>query len=478
MKWWNQLDEDPEYRQQWEDQWVELRQDVFTNEALLGDIEAIAALLEEGAQRNFERWDALGKAVWSTGRSTRADPGKSERDTYAKEVAFVREWLTGRLAWIDSQVPSPPSFNQNGGPVPTGFSLEAEPGSGFKASSGSVYFTLDGSDPREPRGTIDTKATVYGEPILLSEDTVVTAQTQSLFGNWSTLRRATFLVGTEHASSTNLTASEIHYNPEGSDDLEFVELVNRGQAPLDLSKVQIQGAVKLTFPTRSLAPNKVVLIVENQEAFLAHYQIDKSLVAGQWAGALSNGGEEFTITTPSGEPILTFAYDDSDGWPSMADGKGASLERVSISSDNLAEASAWRASAQSGGSPGLIGESCPILSYAEWQASFGEDWMGDPAADPDGDDYPNLIEFALGTSPIDRLAFPSIEVQWKENTIEITHAKPDERQAEITLESSDDLTQWVEVEMVNREESAAGVTLRSNKMLDSEGRFLRLKISR
>jgi len=477
MKWWGQLDEDPEYQQQWEDRWVKLRQDLLTNEVLLGDIDAVGALLEESARRNFEKWDALGKAVWSTGGSTRADPGEGARDTYAKEVAFVREWLTARLEWIDSQVPSPPSFNQNGGPVPTGFALEVNPGSRFKAFTGSVYYTIDGSDPREHGGNISAQAVVYKEPITLSENTVVTARLRSLFGKWSTLRRAPFLVGTEAASSSNLTVSEIHYNPEGADVLEFVELVNRGEVPLDLSKVQLRGAVEFAFPILSLDPNEAVLVVEDLEAFLEHYQVNETLVAGQWEGALSNGGEEFTIATPSGEPILTFTYDDSEDWPSMADGKGASLERVSISSDNLGDANAWRASAQPGGSPGLLRENLPALSYAEWRAGVGEDWMGDPAADPDGDRYANLIEFALGTSPIDRSAIPSIEVQWREATVEVHYPKTSERQVTITLESSADLIQWVEVEMLNREEDAARVILRSNEMPDSESLYLRLTIS-
>ena len=477
MKWWNQLDEDPEYRQLWEDRWVELREGLFTNEMLIGDINAIEALLEEGAQRNFERWDALGKAVWSTGGSTRADPGENERDTYAKEVAFVRDWLTARLEWIDSQVPSPPSLNQNGGAVPSGFALEMSPGSGFKPFTGSVYYTVDGSDPREQGGTNNAQASVYREPIMLAEDTMVTARGRSLFGKWSTLRRATFLVGTEQASSDNLTISEIHYNPEGSDDLEFVELVNRGQTPIDLSRVQIQGAVDFVFPTRSLDPDEVVLIVEDRDAFLENYQIDDSFIAGQWEGALSNGGEEFVLLTPSSELILTFAYDDSGAWPLMADGKGSSLERVSIASDNLSDAGAWRESAQIGGSPGVLEGGSLALSYADWRAGNGDDWMGDPSADPDGDRYSNLVEFAFGTSPVDPSAIPSIDVRLRENTVEIIHPRAPVSGVEIALESSKDARQWADVDMVDREETAAGVVLRFNRVSDSDSLYLRLRIS-
>ena len=103
--------------------------------------------------------------------------------------------------------------------------------------------------------------------------------------------------------------------------------------------------------------------------------------------------------------------------------------------------------------------------------------MGDPAADPDGDHYANLIEFALGSSPINRSAFPSIKVQRNENTLEIVHPKTSERKVVITLESSVDLIEWSEVEMVTQEESAAGVVLRSGEMQDLEGLYLRLRIS-
>ena len=476
MKWWNQLDEDPEYQQQWEDRWVELRQGVFTNEALLGDIDAIAALLDEGAQRNFERWDALGKAVWSTGGSTRADPGEGERDTYAKEVAFVRDWLTARLEWIDSQVPSPPGFNTNGGAVPEGFALEMHPGSGFKPSAGNVYFTLDGNDPRDPGGAINPEATVYTESIPLSSDSVVSARTRSLFGGWSTLRRATFLVGTEPVSSTNLTVSEIHYNPKGSDDLEFVELVNRGQTPVDLSDVKIQGAIEFTFPARSLGPGDVILVVEDRKAFVEHYQIDEDLVAGQWVGALSNGGEELVVLAPTGEPILTFSYDDRDGWPPSADGQGASLERVSIASDDLGDAGAWRASGLAGGSPGTLNGDSDALSYTHWQAGFGQDWTSNVAEDPDEDGYVNLVEFAFGTSPLERSDIPKVTVRKQGESLELAHPKTSERQVEITLESSPDLLAWDPVETVDREDGVSEVTLRSFPPASVQ-LYLRLRVS-
>lgn len=478
MKWWGHLKSDPEYQLEWEDRWVALREGVFSNEELLGDIDALEDLLAEGAGRNFERWDSLGKVVWATGGSTRADPGESKRDTYAKEIAFVRDWLVARLEWIDSQVPSPPSFNQSGGAVPEGFTLEMGEGSQFKPFGGRIHYTLDGTDPRAGGGGLVEQSSAYDGPVILSEDTVVSARMRSIFGRWSTLRRASFLVGAEPPSANHLTVSELHYNPQGADDLEFIELVNRGSSAIDLSGVQLRGAVEFSFPTVSLKPNEVILVVEDREAFLAHYQIEATLVAGQWTGALRNSGEELEVAESSGERLLAFAYDDSEGWPSDADGDGYSLERVTLDSDNLSDAGAWRRSALAGGSPGQVsGSGEPQLTYEDWRVSIGENWMGGPGEDPDEDGYANVIEFALGTSPIDRSARPRIHVRESGSGAEIEHASSSGREVEVVLEVSTDLSQWAEAGDVTREDSGERVIWRLNNAAASGASYFRLRVS-
>jgi CotH kinase protein/Chitobiase/beta-hexosaminidase C-terminal domain/Fn3 associated len=81
-----------------------------------------------------------------------------------------------------------PAFNQHGGLVPRGFRLEVG------ASSGTVYYTLDGTDPCLPGGAInDDHAIAYDEPITLSGETQVKARTRD--GDvWSALTEATFVV--------------------------------------------------------------------------------------------------------------------------------------------------------------------------------------------------------------------------------------------------------------------------------------------
>ena len=70
----------------------------WSDEALLADSDATALLLEDAAERNFERWPVLGEYVWPN------DFGAEDRSTYAEEVDDLRDWLTDRAAWIDQQL--------------------------------------------------------------------------------------------------------------------------------------------------------------------------------------------------------------------------------------------------------------------------------------------------------------------------------------------------------------------------------------
>ena len=49
-----------------------------------------------------------------------------------------------------------------------------------------------------------------------------------------------------------VVSSEIHYNPDGSDDYEFVELWNLGTNVVDLTGARLAGAVDFLFPAPAL----------------------------------------------------------------------------------------------------------------------------------------------------------------------------------------------------------------------------------
>jgi hypothetical protein len=136
--WWRRLFEDPELSLRYADRWYKFRKDEFTTVKLHEDIDYYAALLDEAQERNFDRWPILGVYVW---------PNWFIANTYAEEISWMKQWLSDRLDWIDSQFSAPPIFNQDGGEVPSGFALTM---SLPPNSTGTIYYTLDGTDPHLP----------------------------------------------------------------------------------------------------------------------------------------------------------------------------------------------------------------------------------------------------------------------------------------------------------------------------------------
>ena len=74
-------------------------------------------------------------------------------------------------------------------------------------------------------------------------------------------------------------------------------------------------------------------------------------VAGQWTGALSNGGEMLVLAAPDDSPILEFTFAANDNWPARADGDGSSLQIVDSGGD-YTDPTNWRASTAIHGTPG------------------------------------------------------------------------------------------------------------------------------
>ncbi|MBA7486265.1 hypothetical protein ES707_21821 [subsurface metagenome] len=137
----------------------------------------------------------------------------------------------------DPLVPAPlwPDFNA---PV---FSVNGTPQHGGQISSddllsmsattaGTIYYTLDGNDPRLLGGAVSPTAfnyTVTGS-ITLDQSTVVKARLLTTTTEWSALTEATFAVG---PVADNLRITEIMYHPQDTNDpndpnKEFIELKN------------------------------------------------------------------------------------------------------------------------------------------------------------------------------------------------------------------------------------------------------------
>ena len=95
---WDRLFPEPEIQSQLKTKWNEYREDVLSTDHILAFIDSVANYLSEAQEHNFSRWPILGVPVW------RSLPGATERDTYQKEVDYMKAWLLAHLDWMDDQL--------------------------------------------------------------------------------------------------------------------------------------------------------------------------------------------------------------------------------------------------------------------------------------------------------------------------------------------------------------------------------------
>ncbi len=188
----------------------------------------------------------------------------------------------------------------------------------------------------------------YTGPITLTESTHIKAR--ALSGNtWSALNEATYAVG---PVAENVRITEIMYHPQNDPNDEFIELTNTGDETINLNLVKFTNGIDFTFPSLELAPGEYVVAVQDRTAFETLYGTDIT-IAGKYTGRLNNAGEKIELEDAIGRTILEFDY--KDGWRSITDGRGFSLtiiEPANPDPNSWDDGNYWRASADTGGSPG------------------------------------------------------------------------------------------------------------------------------
>ncbi|HKQ36924.1 MAG TPA: lamin tail domain-containing protein, partial [Verrucomicrobiae bacterium] len=220
-------------------------------------------------------------------------------------------------------------------------------------TAGAVFYTLDGSDPRQLGGAISGSAIAYEGPITLNAQTIVRARVLTASG-WSPLVKANFFVSQD---LSKLLVTEIMYNPPAfgsfaGDNFEFLELKNTGLISLDLSGLTFSSGIDFTFTNGTvLAAGQFFLLARNNTVFTNKYP--QATVNGIYTGRLDNSGEQLALANALGGILFSFDYNDAAPWPAAADSHGFSVvPRHPNANPRMTRGENWRASAFPGGSPG------------------------------------------------------------------------------------------------------------------------------
>lgn len=168
---------------------------------------------------------------------------------------------------------------------------------------------------------------------------------------------------------TRVVINEIRYNPPlGHAGEEYIELLNRGGAVVDMSGWTLAGAVRYAAPEGTvLLPGAYLVVSGDPAAVEAAYGIEE--VAGPWSGRLANSDERIQLLDALGNRADVVHYADGGTWPASddvaqtgPDGYGESIELVNPDMENN-HGVAWQAAA---GTPGAanaahVADPAPVI---------------------------------------------------------------------------------------------------------------------
>jgi hypothetical protein len=167
--WWGRIFSDPDFWQAWIDRYQDLRVTTLSTSHVYGLIDGFAAEVAPQTARESARWTGVTtprKGLYAFFGYSYNFPG-----TYDGEVAFLKKWYTDRFTFLDANFLAKPAFSISNGLVEAGDSV------GITAPVGAtIYYTLDGSDPRLPGGGISPDALVYASSIPMDAGTTLKAR--------------------------------------------------------------------------------------------------------------------------------------------------------------------------------------------------------------------------------------------------------------------------------------------------------------
>ncbi|HEV8378184.1 MAG TPA: lamin tail domain-containing protein, partial [Tepidisphaeraceae bacterium] len=157
-------------------------------------------------------------------------------------------------------------------------------------------------------------------------------------------------------AGAGVVINEIFYHaPNDLEDLQWIELFNSGDQPVDISGWSLDQGRLFTFPKdTAIAAEGYLVVALSTDQFRLNYRLPS---LGPLKKPLKHGGGQIELQNAAGERVDLAKYRDHDPWPASPDGYSSSLERICPSaSGEIAEN--WNASPlppeqpRPGGTPG------------------------------------------------------------------------------------------------------------------------------
>lgn len=94
--WWDKLRLDPRFNSKLKRRWTALRTNgVLQQDSLWNIVDSNYGLIKEAQARNFSKFPILSTYVW---------PNYYIAGTYINEINYMKNWIKGRLQWMDGQI--------------------------------------------------------------------------------------------------------------------------------------------------------------------------------------------------------------------------------------------------------------------------------------------------------------------------------------------------------------------------------------
>ena len=329
---------------------------------------AMCAEIERAFYAEAARWSTVNTSHYRT---------PAEWVSYRDGI--LNTWFPARTAEVISQLQTVGYYPTQAAPAFVGGTVAANTVINFPVAGATVYYTTDGSDPRLSGGATNPAA-FTGTSTTILQNTWLRARAKA-GATWSALNEAFYTI--TPLAPGDVVFSEIHYNPQGDDDTEFLELWNPTSHAINLRGAKFTAGIAYDFAdTRDipLAPGGRLILVASEYAFQKRHGLAVP-VAGVYFDRLGNDGDTLTLATATNVPLISLNYGDAAPWPDSADGDGYSLVLANAALPTAA--ASWRTSTALHGNPG---------------ASDATAFTGNALADADTDGLPALLEHLLATS--------------------------------------------------------------------------------